>query len=93
MVRLFILHHNQIVSSILENVEIRKKYLIINQRYQEAFIEHVPSLNQRCRFSSLFPFQMQTLTIFVFAHTIHLYMGMSFANGFPPSFYPLFPQI
>ena len=38
-----------IISSILENVDLYKKYLILNQRYEEAFIENVCTINRRCK--------------------------------------------
>ena len=38
----------QTISSILENVELYQKYLILNQRYEEAFIENLCTINRRC---------------------------------------------
>ena len=38
----------QIISSILENVDLYQKYLILNQRYEEAFIENLCTINRRC---------------------------------------------
>lgn len=36
------------ITAILENIELRKKYFIISQRFYEAFIEHLPEVNNRC---------------------------------------------
>ena len=51
---ILLLHHVSeeevylINTSILDRGDLRSKYIIINQRIYEAFIEHLPSLNQRC---------------------------------------------
>ncbi|KAK8831165.1 hypothetical protein WA577_003336 [Blastocystis sp. JDR] len=64
---ILLLHHVSeeevyvIITSILDRGDLRRKYFIINQRFYEAFIEHLPSLNQRfanaenLQFSSLHP--------------------------------------
>lgn len=44
----FVLNSRQIISSILENVDLYQKYLILNQRYEEAFIENLCTINRRC---------------------------------------------
>ncbi|CBK24843.2 uncharacterized protein [Blastocystis hominis] len=66
-----------IISSILENVDLYQKYLILNQRYEEAFIENLCTINRR--FANSDNVHFSQLHPSLYGYILHAWMPAFFA--------------